>query len=116
MSQVFRKKPTEEQFRIFLNCFNVKDILKNPVYFQISHLSHYNTLFKLDEIKDEFRDCYYPNKFMMYFTDITLEKSIVMLRQILRIFNYDLIRSSQVDHGKKTFTYMSLNKSNLHCF
>ena len=54
---------------------------------------------------------YLPCKYEMFLTNITLNKCITILRQILRLYDYNLKKREHV-HNKKKSIYYRIEKIN----
>lgn len=72
--------------------FNINDIIKNNV---VEYLNN-----KVDELKTYYLPCKY-----YYITNITPKKSITILRQLLRPYNYKLFSLEKYSNGNKYLLY-----------
>ncbi len=64
-------------------------------------MTEMNTIDKLNKIKDDLYQYYLPCKAKVYIENITLKKSITILRQFLKVHNYTLISKKNILKMKK---------------
>ena len=96
--QLFTEKPTID----FINC---KDDLKDI-----------NTVDKIEELIPEMILYYLPCKSQIYLKDITIKRSITILSQFLKLYDYKLCRKERIINRKKFIYYNIINNkyNNLH--
>ena len=87
--QLFQQVPDEEFLKILLNCYGIEDIDDNKEFTK-TDLNDINIINKIEDLIPELVLYYLPCKYQMFLTNITLNKCIKILRQILRIYKYHL--------------------------
>jgi hypothetical protein len=83
--QLFKRLPTPHELKLILNCYNLQSINDNKI-FTISYLKYFKTIDKLNNLLYCLADIYLPCKFY-YIKNITYNRSLTILRQILKLFN-----------------------------
>ena len=105
MSQLFKKKPTIEILNKVLNAFEI-DEFKEEYSFRKKDLINWNTVEKLNLLKDELSEYYFPCKAKQYLESIEPNRCITILRQLLRVFNYKLLSKEKYTNGDKFVLYV----------
>jgi len=90
LNQLFQREPTIEEFDKFLKCYNINDIDGNN---NITYLSIkiYKTIEKLYDMLDILIEIYLPCKYN-FISSLNTKRSLTILRQIIRLFDYKLIK------------------------
>ncbi len=106
-SQLFRIKPDKEFVLTYLKLF-IPYGFDNEYY----KFSRYDIKRKrvIDTMKNEyfttnFIKMYLPCKYKKYFTNITEKRTITILRQLLKMYDYNIITSEKYKNKKKYLTY-----------
>lgn len=104
INQLFKTHITDDLLHKVLRCFNYNEI-NTEKYFCKLDLENYDTINKLNELKDELKKIYLPCKSKIYVDIVTLNDAITILRQILRLFNYKLVSKQKYINNKKLIFY-----------
>ena len=112
--QLFCKKPDNTILEKVLECFEIKDLQDNKSFTR-KNLKDLNTVTQLEKIIDELNEYYFPCKSKKYLTDLDEKKTITILRQIVKCFNYFLFSKEKYIKGEKNITYqiMPNNKKDI---
>ena len=113
INQLFKSKPP----------FNL--VLKICLYFGIDleDLSKKNSftkneLVKLDleskfsELREALKQYYIPCKCKIYLSNITISKSVTILRQILKLYNFKITSNESYNNSKKYIIYVITQNEN----
>lgn len=114
INQLFSKEPTEEIVLAILKCFGLES-LEDTKIFTKKDLKESNLLESLENIKSEIGSYYLPCKKKKYLDNMTFKKSITLLRQFIKCFDYTLFSKEKYIQGEKYLTYqlMSTDKKNV---
>jgi hypothetical protein len=107
--QLFQEIPDLEFVLKIINCFNLKD-LNDKKKFTKKNLVDFKTKDKIEDLIPELVIYYLPCKYEMFLNNLNIQKCITILRQMLRIFNYSLIKKENVINKKKII-YYSIQKN-----
>lgn len=100
----FRRKPDEDFLLRLLNCFGVTEFGQD-VTFTKEDLAKIDTVGRVQQIQEELRSYYIPCKARIYVADLTAQKCITILRQILRLHNIGLFSNQRMKDGVKRVHY-----------
>lgn len=103
-NQLFRILPDSNIITILLNTFGLTS-LTDTKFFTKKTMIEMNTIDKLNKIKDDLYQYYLPCKAKVYIENITLKKSITILRQFLKVHNYTLISKEKYIENEKMSVY-----------
>ena len=109
-NQLFRKPPTLDLFSRFAKIFGLTDI-NDCRKFTRDNLSHYKTLERFSEFYNELEEYYIPCKIDKYLKNMNEKKMITVLRQIAKLYDYNVISNEKYINSKKVLQY-SLEKNN----
>jgi hypothetical protein len=114
INQLFSQKPTEEIVLEILKCFGLQG-LEDSKIFTKKDLKESNLLESLENIKEQIGLYYLPCKKKKYLDNMTFKKSITLLRQFIKCFDYTLFSKEKYIQGEKYLTYqlMSTDKKNV---
>ena len=104
VNQLFRTMPDRSFVISLLNLYGIEDF-NDTRYFTKGNLKTLNTIEELKELKDKLNEYYIPCKAKTYLKDITLSRSIVILRQFLKCHGYTLFSKEKFIKGKKHTIY-----------
>lgn len=110
-NQLFRKIPDKTVVIKILNLYGIKDI-DDTHFFTKNNLIDLNTIENLNDNKELLSQYYIPCKFKIYFNDINLKRSIVILRQLLKVHNYTLLSKEKNKKGIKESIYQVIPLNN----
>lgn len=115
--QLFCDMPTEELMVQLLNCYGVQS-LSDQHDFTKTDLVEIKTVDKLNDMIPELIMYYLPCKGKIYLNDINEKRSITILSQFLKLFDYRLLREEKIINKKKIIYYriQKLEDSKLHIF
>lgn len=109
--QLFKSVPTEEFVSMFLACYGLKG-LGDTGEFSKNTLRERGTIDKLYDILPEMVLYYIPCKAKKYLSDLNEDRAITILRQFLRLYEYELFKKERVIQKKKMIFY-SLQPMNI---
>ena len=107
-NQLFRKYPSIDFFKEFVKIYGLKDINDTREISKYT-LINFNTLEKFESYIDKLEELYLPCKKKRYIDNVNLKRLMTILRQISRLFNYNLISNERYINGEKVIFY-SLEK------
>lgn len=95
----------------FLGCFGLRG-LEDSSEFSKFTLRERNTVEKLIELLPEIILYYIPCKAKKYLSEIDEDRAITVMRQLLRLYDYELSKKERVIQKKKVIFY-SLQPTNI---
>lgn len=107
-NQLFREFPTLDFFKEFVTYYGLKDLNDSRIFTK-EQLVNLKTLEKINENIEKLESIYIPCKKEKYLKNLTEKKSITVLRQIAKVFQYKVVTREKFQNGKKILVY-SLNK------
>ena len=107
INQLFKKKPEKELVVKFLNIYGLHSF-EDESYFNKIKLEKLNVVDKLTEFSSELEEYYLPCKFRVYFQKINIKKSITILRQIMKLYEYYVKSTEKYIKGDKIIIYQIL--------
>ena len=102
-NQLFRILPDIEIINKILETFGLTSLNDTKVITKET-IKEYDTITKLNDIKDILESYYLPCK-TLYIRDISEKRCIVILRQFIRVHGYTLISKERHINGKKINIY-----------
>lgn len=102
--QLFIDKPNMDFMNSLLACYGISSLDDNQEFCK-DDLQLLNVTDKLEELIPEMIIYYLPCKSQIYLKDITLKRSITILSQFLRLYDYKLCRKERIVNGKKQIYY-----------
>ena len=102
--QLFKEVPSEEFMTTFLHCYGLKG-LDDTSEFSKHTLRDRNTVNHLYELIPEMVIYYIPCKAKKYLSDLNDDRVITVLRQFLRLFEYELFKKERVIQKRKMIFY-----------
>jgi hypothetical protein len=109
LNQLFSEKPPLELINKIINKIGLKDINDNSE-FTILDLNSHNSATNIRQFIDEIKECYIPCKRNKYVSEITNKTVITILRQFLKMYEYDLISREKYINGIKYLIYKIITK------
>ena len=110
VNQLFRKYITEDILLLLLRAFNLKG-LHDKTKFKSSDLTENQTPIKMNNIKYKLSEFYIPCKARTYLCDFDNNRCLTILRQVLRLYDYQLTSEQKYLNGRKKTVY-SITNSN----
>ena len=102
--QLFTKKPSEEVINNLLACFGLEN-LEDSKIFTRKDLKENGTLEQIDSLIPVLEDYYLPCKKEKYLNNLTYKKSITLLRQFIKCYDYGVYSKEKYIQGEKYLTY-----------
>ena len=102
--QLFKSIPDREFTLQLLKLYGIKDFTDTH-YFTKRDLESLDIVNKLNEIKNKLDEYYIPCKSKTYLNEITLKRSVVILRQFLKCHDYNIHSKEKFIKGIKYTTY-----------
>ena len=106
--QLFRKPLTKELLTIIKEIYKIKNL--NNHTFNKKKLLDYNTIQQLESFYFYISDFYLPCKKKIFLEKITINRTVTILKQILKEFNYTVSATEKYDKNKK-YTHYRINKN-----
>lgn len=112
--QLFQQIPDINFMIKLLNCYGINNF-NDTKEFTKNDLEDLNIINKIDDLIPELVLYYLPCKYDMFLNKININKTITILRQLLRLYNYKLKKREHVQNKKKSIYYHieSINKKNI---
>ena len=104
INQLFKNIPERNFVINLLNLYGIKDFDDNR-YFTKENLETLNTVNGLNNMIDKLKEYYIPCKANIYLKNITIPRSIVILRQFLKCHGYTLFSKEKFIKGDKNMIY-----------
>ena len=104
VNQLFRTMPDRSFVISLLNLYGIEDF-NDTRYFTRENLETLNTVKELKELENKLKDYYIPCKARTYLEEITIPRSIVILRQFLKCHGYTLFSKEKFIKSKKHTIY-----------
>lgn len=114
INQLFSQKPDEIIISKILGCFGLES-LEDTKIFTKKDLKETQVLENINKIKDEISAYYLPCKRVQYLDNLSFKKSITLLRQFIKCYDFTCYSKEKYIQGEKYLTYqlMSLDKKNV---
>jgi hypothetical protein len=109
-NQLFTEIPDLEFLNKFLNLYGINN-LEDSVEFSKYELIDLNIVDKIEDLIPELVMYYLPCKYEMFLTNMNVNKCLTILRQIIKLYDYELKKREHVQNKKKSI-YYHLNKIN----
>lgn len=110
INQLFKKKPSKEFIEEILQLYGINNFEDNK-QFTRKDLENINLCENLNNVANKFQDYYLPCKFKIYLQDISIKKSITLLRQLLKLYDYNVKSNEKYIKGEKIIVYQILPKN-----
>ena len=104
INQLFKKRPTAESVVPILAFYNLTGF-EDTKSFTKKDLAIFGTVQKLEENKSLLEELYLPCKAKIYLTNLNEKKSVTILRQLLKLFKYNLKSTEKYIQGEKMIEY-----------
>tara|TARA_B100000780_G_C21126269_1_gene457093 strand:- start:892 stop:1278 length:387 start_codon:yes stop_codon:yes gene_type:complete len=110
-NQLFKKKLDADLLTLIQNIYNIKDL--HNYTFSKQAFEENNITDKIDIIKFILYDYYLNCKGYKYLENITIKKSITILKHILKEFGFNIKSSIKYSHNNKTTIYNIIKNKDL---
>lgn len=107
-TQLFRKPLTSELLMIIKKIYKIKNL--NNHQFNKKKILEYNTIEQLELFYFYISKFYLPCKAKIFLENITINRTVTILKQILKEFNYTVSATEKYDKNKK-YTHYRINKN-----
>ena len=104
-NQLFRRNPDRYIISDILKIFNIESLDDENFYFTKSDLLNSDIIDNITKIKHKLEVYYIPCKAKVYLENIDINKSITILRQILKYLEYNLKLKEKYVNGIKNYQY-----------
>lgn len=106
-SQLFRKIPTKEFVQNYLKLFIPKGFDNEYFQFTRDDITKKNVVktMKNEYFIKNFIEFYLPCKYKKYLQNVDEKKCITILRQLLKIYGYNIVSSEKYSRGNKFLIY-----------
>lgn len=103
-NQLFKIIPDKNVVLNILKLYGINSF-DDTHFFTKKNLEDMDTVNKLNDIKDDLEQYYLPCKYKIYYNDISIKRCIVILRQLLKLYNYTLLSKEKNKKGVKESIY-----------
>ena len=113
LNQLFITKPPFELLNTIIKNFGLKNI-NDTKQFSYLDMNKHNTLSIFNTLETELSKYYLPCKKKKYFNNsdtLTNKQAITILRQLLKVYNYDLFNKEKFIKGTKYSVYKIITKN-----
>ena len=107
INQLFTKKPSKELIEKLIQSFGLSDFNDDRI-FSRRDIDKNNTIQKIQALVSELSLCYLPCKRKIYLENIDYKRAITILRQCLRLYNYNIKSKEKYFNGDKLIIYQIL--------
>ena len=104
VNQLFRIMPDRSFVISLLNLYGIEDF-SDTRYFTKGNLETLNTIEELNKLNEKLENYYIPCKAKTYLEEITIPRSIVILRQFLKCHGYTLFSKEKFIKANKQTIY-----------
>ena len=104
INQLFKNMPDRSFVISLLNLYGITDF-DDSRYFTKDNLETLKTIEGLNKLSGKLKDFYIPCKSNIYLKEITITRSIVILRHFLKCHGYTLYSKEKFIKGNKTTIY-----------
>jgi hypothetical protein len=108
-NQLFVEKPSLELLNKLITKIGLKDITDNTE-FTIIDMNLLNTIVSIKQIENDIQNCYIPCKRVKYAEKLDNKAIITILRQFLKVHDYDLQSREKFIKGTKYLVYKIITK------
>ncbi len=105
INQLFKKRPSLEFINRLVYIYGFSDVDDTDFSFSKKSLEQNDIVSKINEIKDELKDYYILCKGNIYMNNITISRTITILRQFLKTIKYTLTSKERYINSKKYLFY-----------
>ena len=111
INQLFRKKPSIDIVENIVQSFGLKN-LSDESFFSKKDLEQNNLLDNIRESVNILNDYYLPCKAKIYLSNLSYKRSITILRQCLKLYDYSLKSREQYLKSEKLIIYQIVSINN----
>lgn len=111
--QLFKNNPDIQIISKLLSYFGIKDFDDNHLFTK-KNLIDLKTVQNIENNIDELKKYYLPCKSKIYLNNITEKRAIVILRQFIRYYNYNINSKEKYSNGLKFNCYYICKNNIIH--
>lgn len=104
INQLFKNKPPLSLINELIKGYGLEDI-NDTKFFSRRDLEINKVVEFMNDFKEKISEYYLPCKKKIYFTDINSRKCITILRQCIKLYNYNLIGKEKYIKSEKIIIY-----------
>jgi hypothetical protein len=104
INQLFKKKPSKELVEKLINTFGLMGF-NDDSFFSKKETDKNNTISKINNLVPILDEYYLPCKKKIYLRDINYKRSITILRQCIKVYNFVLKSKEKYIKGDKLIIY-----------
>jgi hypothetical protein len=104
INQLFKKKPSKDLVTELLSLYGI-DGFDDDKQFNRNNLINLNLITNLNDFKSKLFEYYLPCKFKVYMDNLTIKKSVTILRQVIKLFDYIVKSTEKYIKGEKIIVY-----------
>ena len=108
INQLFKNRPPQDKVLTILEYFNLTGF-EDTKSFTKKDLTMFDTVKKINENIVVLEELYLPCKAKIYLTELNEKKCVTILRQLLKLFKYNLKSTEKYIQGDKMIEY------NIYC-
>jgi hypothetical protein len=110
LNQLFKQRPSLDLVNKILPKFGIHNINDNTTEFTLLDIAKLNTLAAVLAFENEIKECYIPCKRNKYLGSLDNKALITVLRQFLKMYDYDLHSREKFIKGTKYLVYHIVTK------
>ena len=110
INQLFLKKPPQQLVGKLLKHLGITSF-RDKKEITIETMTKHNTLEKMQREVETLREYYFPCKAKLFLDNLNLKKCITIARQLLKLYDYDIVSVERSVNNKKTLFYHLISKS-----
>ncbi len=108
VNQLFSEKPSLDLINRYIKTFGLNNI-DDTTEFTILDMIHHNTLIQIQMLHNELADIYLPCK-KQYIDNLDNKTAITVLRQLIKIYDHDLLSREKFIKSTKYLVYKIVSK------
>jgi hypothetical protein len=108
VNQLFSEKPSLDLINRYIKTFGLNNI-DDTTEFTILDMMQHNTLIQIQMLHNELADIYLPCK-KQYINNLDNKTAITVLRQLLKIYDHDLLSREKFIKATKYLVYKIVSK------
>ena len=111
INQLFKKKPSKELIIEILNIYGIEDF-NDSKQFTRKDLEKLDLCNNFNSLSSKLKkNIILPCKFKIYLQNINIKKSITLVRQLLKLYDYNVKSNEKYIKGEKIIVYQILPKN-----
>ncbi len=102
--QLFKELPPLEFIQKLMDFYGIHDFDENYKFTRVD-LEKKNVISNLNDLRNDFDKYYLKCKTTRYLDNLTIKKSITILRQFLRVYGYKIVSKEKYSNKSKYLLY-----------